>query len=259
MLILLSPAKTLDFSPADAELPTTKPTLLAEAHRLAKQLKQFSSADLQALMGVSDKLAATVRGYFVDFKTTGTAAAQRSKPAALAFRGDVYQGLAAETLAADDWDFAQRQVRILSGLYGVLRPLDLIQPYRLEMGTELATDRGGNLYEYWGDRIRKALAKDLRGAPEPVVVNLASQEYIRAAGLGQLGRRVVTPSFRDLHNGNYKVLSFFAKRARGVMARWLIERRADSPDQLLKFRRDGYRLNRELSQPDAPVFTRDKA
>ena len=258
MLILLSPAKTLDFSPLESELPTTEPALLTDANRLAKQVKQLAPAELRELMGISDRLAIATHGYFASWKATSAAAARVSKPAALAFRGDVYQGLAADDFHADDWEFAQRHVRILSGLYGVLWPLDRIQPYRLEMGAPLATERGDNLYAYWGERIRKLLAKELRAAESPTIVNLASQEYARAARLGELAGQAITPSFRDRHDGKYKVLSFFAKRARGAMARWLVQRRIVDADDVLKFRADGYRLNRELSTADAPVFTRDK-
>ena len=255
MLILISPAKTLDFSPR-TPLVGSKPRFMPQANKLAAQVQTLSAAKLAKLMNISPKLAETTHGFYAGWKTKYNAAG--AKEAIFAFRGDVYLGLEALELSHGDLEFAQDHLRILSGLYGVLRPLDLIQPYRLEMGTKLDGDHGKDLYAYWGDVVAKSLAKEAREQVAPVVVNLASQEYFAAADRAALKARVITPSFRDLHNGQYKVLSFFAKKARGMMARHLIESRAESPAEVLTFRMAGYRFNRELSTEEAPVFTRDK-
>ncbi|TWT86480.1 hypothetical protein Mal64_33050 [Pseudobythopirellula maris] len=262
MLILLSPAKTLDFSPAEDAPEATKPALHAEAKRLAATAKELSPAQIKKLMGVSDNLAGAAHGYFADWRQKWDA--RGAKQALLAFRGDVYQGLDADTLSADQLRRAQDSLRILSGLYGVLRPLDLIQPYRLEMGLGLKNERGKSVYEFWGDRVTKRLAADLEAAPAgepPLVVNLASQEYagvVDFSALGESGAEVITPAFKDLSKGKYRVVSFFAKRARGAMARHLIERGAKGPSAIKSFKTGGYRYNAELSTASKPVFTRDK-
>lgn len=255
MLILISPAKTLDFSPRTA-LVGSKPRFVPQANKLAAQVRTLSAAKLAKLMSISPKLAETTHGFYAAWKTKYNAAG--AKEAISAFRGDVYLGLEALELSDSDLEFAQEHLRILSGLYGVLRPLDLIQPYRLEMGTKLGGDHGKDLYAYWGDAVAKSLAKEARAQGAPVVLNLASQEYFGVADRPALKSRVVTPSFRDLHKGEYKVISFFAKKARGMMARYLIESRAESPAELLTFRAAGYRYNRQLSTEEAPVFTRDQ-
>lgn len=256
MLILISPAKTLDFSPR-TPLVGSKPRFMPQANKLAKQVRTLSSAKLARLMSISPKLAETTYGFYAAWKTKYNASS--AKEAIFAFRGDVYLGLEALELSDSELEFAQEHLRILSGLYGVLRPLDLIQPYRLEMGTKLGGDHGKDLYAYWGDAIAKSLAKEARDKESsPVVVNLASQEYFAAVDRAPLKSRVITPSFRDLHKGEYKVISFFAKKARGMMARHLIESRAESPAELLKFRTAGYRYNAALSSEVVPVFTREK-
>lgn len=255
MLVLISPAKTLDFSPR-TPLVGSKPRFMPRANKLAKQVRELSAAKLARLMSISPKLAETTHGFYAAWKSKYNAAG--AKEAIFAFRGDVYLGLEALELSDRDLEFAQDHLRILSGLYGVLRPLDLIQPYRLEMGTQFAGDHGKDLYAYWGDAIAKSLATEMRGQRTPVVVNLASQEYFAAADRPALKARVITPSFRDLHKGEYKVISFFAKKARGMMARHLIESHADSPKELLTFRTAGYRYNAVLSSKEAPVFTREK-
>lgn len=254
MLILISPAKTLDFSPR-TPLVGSKPRFMPQANKLAEQVRTLSAAKLAKLMSISPKLAETTHGFYAAWKTKYNAAG--AKEAIFAFRGDVYLGLEALELSEGDLEFAQEHLRILSGLYGVLRPLDLIQPYRLEMGTRLGGDHGKDVYAYWGDAIAKSLAKEAREQETPIVVNLASQEYFAVADRPALKARVITPSFRDLHNGAYKVISFFAKKARGMMARHLIETRAESPAELLTFRTAGYRYNAALSTEEAPVFTRD--
>lgn len=255
MLILISPAKTLDFSPQPAHA-ATKPQFLTQANRLAKHAQSLTPAKLGKLMSISPKLAETANGYFADWKAKYDA--KGTKEAVFAFRGDVYIGLDADTLSMADLQFAQEHLRILSGLYGVLRPLDLIQAYRLEMSIRLAGDYGKDLYAHWGDAVAKSLTKEAKQAGEGVIVNLASQEYFAVADRPALKGRVITPAFREKHNGKFSVISFFAKKARGMMARHLIETRADSLAAILKFRAGGYRFNAELSTEDEPVFTRDK-
>lgn len=257
MLILLSPAKTLDFTPTERDLPATKPALHGEAKKLASVAKELSVGEVAKLMELSDKLAATAHGYLQDWKAKWDP--KDAKQAGLAFRGDVYQGLDADTLTDKQLDKAQGSVRILSGLYGVLRPLDLIQPYRLEMGRKLANPRGKSVYDWWGDRVTTRLNADLAesGDTEPIVVDLASNEYASVVDLKAIEARVVTPEFRDKKNDKYRVISFFAKRARGAMTRHLVRARSNGLAAIDSFDWEGYTLNDELSKPDRPVFTRD--
>lgn len=240
MLTLLSPAKRLDFDAWDQGLPVTKPRLQSESKELLPILKELSPKDLIGLMGISDSLAELNVQRFSEMKFPHTK--KNAKPAALAFKGDVYLGLEAETLSPEDLDFAQGQVRILSGLYGVLRPLDLIQPYRLEMGTSLKNPRGKDLYQFWGELLTQRLKQDLRGHTHKVVVNLASNEYASAVQLKDLGVPVVTPVFQEVKGGKARVLSFFAKKARGIMARWMVTQRLEAPESLEGFQEDGYEL-----------------
>lgn len=250
MLILLSPAKNLDWSPAPDALEKTAPALLKDAKALAKTAKGLTAADLKQLMDLSDKLADLNRARF---KAFGSKASQAdAKQAILAFNGEVYQGLAAKTLAADDLSFAQQHVRILSGLYGLLRPLDAIEPYRLEMGVKLATERGEDLYDFWGAKIAKAINGESNG----VVVNLASDEYFSAVDRKTLKGRVITPKFLDVKDGKARSVFLFVKRARGLMARFAIQRRITDPDALKRFDVDGYRFDASASEGDAWVFTR---
>ena len=261
MLILLSPAKTLDFEPAPRDLPATKPVFTAEANKLAKRVAELSPAQLKKLMSVSDKLAEATHEFYATRKSKWDA--KGAKQAAIAFKGDVYQGLDADSLTSKQLDNAQTHLRILSGLYGVLKPLDLIQPYRLEMGSKLKNDRGKDLYAWWGDSVTESLAEDLAEATprgkEPVVVNLASNEYWSVVKPKQLEARVVTPAFKDKKGGQYKMISFFAKQARGMMARHLIQSRSAGDKAIESFASAGYRYNEKLSSPDGPVFTRDSA
>lgn len=261
MLILLSPAKTLDFAPIDRELPATKPPLHAEAKKLAAVAKELSENDVAKLMDLSDPLAETAHGYLQSWKAKWDA--KGAKQAGLAFRGDVYQGLDADTLTDKQLDTAQTHLRILSGLYGVLRPLDLIQPYRLEMGRKLANPRGKDLYAWWGELVTDVLNDELADATlrdaEPLVVNLASNEYWSVVKKKQLEARVITPVFKDKKGSGYRVVSFFAKRARGAMARHLLKARKRDESAIRGFKADGYAYNAELSKPDSPVFTRETA
>lgn len=257
MLVLLSPAKSLDL---DSPLVTdrhTDPRMLEESEQLIEVMRQKSPEEIARLMKVSDAIAMLNHQRFQDFTTPFTAS--NARPAVLTFSGDVYQGMrAAERFDTRDFTEAQKTVRILSGLYGLLRPLDLIQPYRLEMGTRLATERGKDLYEWWGDRITEQVRADLAESPGAgFVVNLASHEYSSAVDLGALGVPVVSPRFEDrAPSGGYKVISFHAKKARGEMAAWMVQQRMRKLSDLAAFDGAGYRLVTEESTDTVPVFRR---
>ena len=273
MLFLLSPAKTLDYETplppafdtvsAEAKPGAFTPKHGAEAASLIEILRGKSVADVAALMDLSTDLATLNVDRYRAWSPR--ASVHNSRPALFAFNGDVYDGLQARTLGAEDLAWAQQHLRLLSGLYGVLRPLDRLQPYRLEMGTSLATGRGASLYAWWGDTVAKDLNALQRGERDPVVVNLASQEYFRvtqasdAKGRRTLKARVVECVFEDEKNGDWKVISFFAKRARGSMARHAIRHRSDTPESLTAFAEDGYRFAPEASTPDRLVFRRPEA
>ncbi|MFC0632466.1 peroxide stress protein YaaA [Brevundimonas balnearis] len=252
MLIVLSPAKRLDFSEPALSVAPTRPRMADDIASLAKTAKRQTKADLRRLMGISDDLARLNRERFQAFDP----ASDEGLPAALAFAGDVYQGLEARTLDAEALAFAQDRVRILSGLYGVLRPLDLIQPYRLEMGTRLKTRRGASLYDFWGDRISKLLNADAEGHADPTLVNLASQEYFGAVDAKALKLPVVTPQFREAKDGESRIISFFAKKARGTMARFAIDARVERAEDLKRFDRDGYRFDPDASTESDWIFIR---
>ena len=254
MLILLSPAKNLDYSPPQLDLVRTAPRMADDLAALAKVTVKLNRANIAKMMQLSDKLADLNWHRFQSL--TSTLESEETLQAALAFNGDVYQGLSARTLSRDDLDWAQGHLRILSGLYGVLRPLDAIAPYRLEMGTKLKTKRGETLYDFWGNRISKALNHDLTDQEEPVVVNLASTEYFGAVDKKALKARIVTCHFKEIKNGEARVLSFYAKKARGMMARFAIERRIDTPEALKDFTSEGYSFDATVSKPDSFVFTR---
>lgn len=254
MICLLSPAKTLDFSPVDGALACTRPDFLGDTSRLVKRARELDHGDLRELMGISDKLAELNHQRFREFKLRP--GEQDGKPAALAFQGDVYQGLDAASLAPEDLAYAQEHVRILSGLYGVLRPLDRIQPYRLEMGSRLENERGKDLYAFWGDKLARAIDKELKGRAVPVVVNLASGEYFKAVDRKKLKARVVTPVFKEIKDGQAKVISFVAKRSRGMMARWLVQERIEDPEQIKDFDLGGYRFMPTMSDRDNWEFQR---
>ena len=257
MLIVVSPAKALDYS---SKLPTRKhsqPRMLDEASPLVDVMRQKSPDEIAKLMGISAELAELNFERYTDWEAPFTPGDAR--PALLAFAGDVYQGMdAAATFTERDYTHAQKVLRILSGLYGVLRPLDLMQPYRLEMGSKLATERGRDLYSYWGEHITEVLNEDLAASPGPaVVVNLASHEYFRSVDVGRLAGRLVTPAFLDGRgDGEPKMISFFAKRARGAMAGWIIRNRVKSVRGLRDFDGLGYRFDAEQSATDRPVFVR---
>ncbi len=257
MLTVLSPAKTLDFeTPATTKI-ATQPRMLESSEVLVDRLRTMSADQLSSLMGISEKLGELNRARFKSWSPPFTRT--NAKQAVLAFKGDVYRGLEAESFTAEDFRFAQKHIRILSGLYGVLRPLDLIQPYRLEMGTRLKNEHGGNLYHYWGEDITKELNKQLASLKSSTLVNLASAEYFKSVDTTVLKADVVTPTFLDFKNGNYKIISFYAKRARGMMASWIVRNRIKDTGKLRKFNAAGYRYSADHSDPDSPAFVRDGA
>lgn len=250
MLVVVSPAKKMDMSPVEGVAPT-RPAFRAEAEALAQVARGLDIGDLQKLMKISENLARLNADRFAEFGT------MEEKPAALAFAGDTYQGLEAGSLDADEMAWAQDHFRILSGLYGLLRPLDAIEPYRLEMGSRLATDRGRTLYDYWGDRISRALNAQAREIGTETLVNCASQEYFGAVDRDALDLRVITPVFMEEKAGTPKIVSFYAKKARGAMARFVIQHRLTDADALKEFDTGGYRYNAEMSEGDSMVFLRD--
>ncbi|OIQ82092.1 hypothetical protein GALL_361240 [mine drainage metagenome] len=255
MLIVLSPAKTLDYTSPIPEVAPTQPRFKREAAELVALLREYSPAALSRLMGISDKLAVLNADRYAAWSETFDAS--NSRAAVLAFDGDVYDGLAARKLDVAALDWAQRHLALLSGLYGVLRPLDLMQPYRLEMGTKLVNHAGRDLYAFWGSRIALTLREQLLAHPHPVLVNLASEEYFGAVDVDALALPVVQPVFQDAGAGGaYRVVSFHAKRARGLMARWAIEHRVDDPQALKGFDAAGYAWAPAASDATRWVFRR---
>lgn len=255
MLTLLSPAKSLDWSPTPG-VDTTTPRLSSDFGVLMRQAKRLKPADLKTLMKLSDKLAQLNHERFQEMTAAPDPA--RDRPAALAFAGDVYQGLDARSLSPEALDWAQERVAILSGLYGVLRPLDLIQPYRLEMGTRLKTRRGISLYDFWGDRVSLTLNAQLKAHDEPTVIDLASGEYGRVVTKKLNARRIV-PVFQEVEaDGRHRIISFFAKRARGQMTRFIIDQRIDTPAGVKDFTTGGYVFQPSLSASERWVFTRPR-
>ncbi|MDH0895047.1 MULTISPECIES: peroxide stress protein YaaA [unclassified Pseudomonas] len=255
MLLVISPAKTLDYDTPPATARFTQPQFLDHAQELIGQLREMSPAQIGELMHLSDKLAALNVARYGSWHPDFTP--DNAKQALLAFKGDVYTGLNAEDFSEADFDFAQAHLRMLSGLYGVLRPLDLMQPYRLEMGTKLANARGNNLYDFWGERISGWLDEALAEQGDDVLLNLASNEYFSAVKRKALKARVIDTEFKDLKNGQYKIISFYAKKARGLMARYVIKERIRDPERLKDFDYQGYRYSAEQSGPDSLVFLRD--
>ncbi len=254
MLAIISPAKSLDFSPQSLVTRKTKPAFLKDSEALIEVMREKSPDDLRALMGISEKLADLNYERFQKWENPYPRG--EAKQAVLAFRGDVYQGFELETFEEADWAFAQDHLRILSGLYGLLRPLDLILPYRLEMGTKLATSRGKDLYAFWGDQLTEALNKALKKQGDDVLVNLASNEYFGAVRPSVLKGRIVTPVFKDMKNGRLKIISFFAKKARGMMADHIIRHGLSEIDDLKGFDGGDYGFDASLSDESTLVFTR---
>ena len=255
MLFLISPAKSLDYeSPISAELPHTLPVFKKQPLELIEVLREKSPQQISELMSISDKLAVLNVGRYEAFSARFTA--KNSRQAVLAFNGDVYEGLNAASLKPRELDWAQEHVVILSGLYGVLRPLDLLQPYRLEMGTRLENAKGSNLYQFWGTQIADYLNERGDAQSERIVVNLASQEYFKAVDLKALKASVVECVFEDFKGGKYKIISFHAKRARGLMVRWAVQHKAKKVADLRKFNLEGYALAEQASTPGKLVFRR---
>jgi len=254
MLIIISPAKTLDFN-SDLELGKyTIPEYLDESEVLVKELKQFDVSALKDLMHISNSLAELnyerFQMWHPEFNT------DNARQALFAFKGEVYNGLKAGTYDVEDIAYAQEHLRILSGLYAVLKPLDLIQAYRLEMGTHVKTNRGTTLYEFWGDRITKSLNKEMKRQKEKVLVNLASNEYFKSIDPKKLNAEIITPVFLDYNGGKYRIVTFFAKNARGLMTSFLIKNRIENPEEIKLFDEAGYYYNDQLSKDHKIVFTR---
>jgi len=254
MLMLLSPAKTLDYKTPVTTNSFSIPDYLGKSAELVKVLKQKSFLDLMELMQVSQKIAELNVERFNQWKLPFST--ENAKQAVLAFKGDVYTGLDASALSENRLAYTQSHLRILSGLYGLLRPLDLMQPYRLEMGLKLTTKKGENLYQFWGEKITDALNVLLAKQDEPVLINLASNEYFKSVQKKNLDGRLITPEFKDWKNGKYKMISFFAKKARGLMVRYAIDHNIQKAEVLQNFDYDGYHFNLELSQADKWVFSR---
>lgn len=254
MLILLSPAKALDYKTPPHIATCTQPAYLKQSETLIRQLRKLSPADIANLMDLSDSLALLNFNRYADWSLPFTP--ENAKQAVLAFDGDVYDGLDAKNLSAADLDFAQQHVRILSGLYGILKPLDLMQPYRLEMGTRFANEGGKDLYAFWGETLLNAINAELEAMPQPVAVNLASEEYFKAAVGRKIKGQVIQPVFEDWKTGKYKIISFFAKRARGLMTRYAVENRLTAPEGLKNFASDGYAFAPEASDDKTWVFRR---
>ena len=254
MIIVLSPAKTLDYE-FESNYEHSVPALLSQSSKLISNLKTKEPKDIASLMGLSDKLATLNFDRYQSWSPAKKVSAD-SKPSMLVFKGDVYQGLQAEDLNNSQMKFAQKHIRILSGLYGILRPLDLMKPYRLEMGTKLETSEGKNLYEFWGDKVQKNVLNELKVQRSDLLINLASKEYFTVLGKLPEDINVVTPTFKDYKNGNYKIISFYAKKARGLMAKWIIQNKVTNFEDLSGFDVDGYKYSKAESTATVPVFLR---
>lgn len=257
MLIVISPAKKLDMQPESSALTrTTQPAFRGKTEELLSQLKTFTSKDFKTLMGVSDAIANLNRERYQQWQASYTK--DNAKAALLAFKGDVYQGMSPDTFDAGDMDYAQGHLRILSGLYGYLRPKDLMQPYRLEMGTALKNSAGNNLYDFWKTEVTQALNKSIRKNQEKYLVNLASNEYFKVLDTKTLDVEVITPVFKDYKNGQYKVISFLAKKARGMMCAYLIKNRVEDIEAIKKFSEAGYHFDKPSSNNKELVFLRKR-
>lgn len=254
MLIVLSPAKSLDYKTPAKVKASTLPEFASESAKLIADLKKLSPQDIADLMGLADQLAVLNVGRYRDWSKKFTE--ENSKPAIYAFNGDVYDGFDVNSLNSKALDFAQDHLRILSGLYGALRPLDLMQPYRLEMGTTFKNPRGKDLYAFWGERVTDSLKKILEKQKKPVLLNLASEEYFKVLQAKNLECPIISPVFQDVKGGKYKIISFYAKRARGLMARYVVENRITEPTDLKGFNLDGYKYFASESTPEKPLFRR---
>jgi len=253
MFCVVSPAKKLDFDTPAVDVRHTQPHFLDDTVELSQTTQELTRSDLSRLMKISDKLADLNYERFQAFSTPFTT--QNAKPAALAFSGDTYVGLDAQSLSEDDFAFAQDHFGILSGFYGLLRPLDLMQPYRLEMGTRLANSRGASLYEFWGSLISERLNEIMADQDEKVIINCASNEYFKAVDKKALDGQVITPVFKEIKSGVAKTIGLMAKRARGSMARYIIQNRIDTPEAIKDFDLGGYVYRDDLSKGNDWVFT----
>ena len=254
MLAILSPAKSLDYESKLATKKFSEPGFVEDSQQLIKRLREFTPDQLSSLMGISDNLAELNHRRYAEWQPEFTSCVAR--PALLAFKGDVYIGLEGPTMSERDFTWAQKHIRILSGLHGILRPLDRIRPYRLEMGTQLPTQRGKNLYEFWGEQVTEALNAAIAEQGDNVLINLASDEYYGVLQPENIDARIIKVHFREWKNGQFKFLSFFAKKARGSMARYMVDNRVKTLKALRAFDYDGYTYNSDLSSADDWVFTR---
>ena len=254
MLVILSPAKTLDFDANFATPPVTEPTFFEDSVELIKSLNSMTKTEIANLLKISDSLAEL---NFIRYKNFALSFANsQSKPAITSFRGDVYKAFERENFSQEDYQFLQQHLRILSGLYGILKPLDGIQPYRLEMGTPLINSRGKNLYSFWKNKVTQSLADTLAQDTFPVLINLASKEYFSVVEPKNLGFPIITITFKEEREGKLKVIPIQAKRARGVMANWIVKNRIDSPQKLFNFAENKYKYQPEISSDSEYVFIR---
>ncbi|MDD3738932.1 MAG: peroxide stress protein YaaA [Lentimicrobiaceae bacterium] len=250
MIILLSPAKTLDFETATPVKDTSTPNFIKQANTLQNELAKFNYQDLAKLMTISDNLAQLNEMRYKNWNKA------EERQAIYAYKGDVYEGLDAYSLSKKQINFAQKHVVIISGLYGALKPLDLIKPYRLDMSTKLKVDKNNNLYSFWGDKITEYVNLLLKENKSDIVVNLASNEYFKAIDTKKLNAKIVTPIFKDFSNGQYKVISFLAKKARGLMTRYIVENEINKPEDLIGFNDSGYMYKGDISTKDTLYFYR---
>ena len=257
MLLVISPAKTLDYDTPAKTQSFTVPDYLDDSQQLINRARRYSALDIAEVMDVSMNIAELNHQRFANWRQPFTP--DNAKQAMLAFKGDVYTGLDAESFKAADFKFAQKHLRILSGLYGLLRPLDLMQPYRLEMGRKVDNDRGKNLYEFWGTTITEGLNAQLKKLKSEVLVNLASNEYFKSVKPKALKAEIITPEFKDWKNGDYKMMGVYAKKARGQLSRFVIQNQITEPEAMKEFAVDGYRFNKKLSAGNKWVFTRKQA
>jgi len=257
MISIISPSKTQDFADDSLDIKKikhTEPALLDESGILVKELRKKSVADIESLMSVSENIATLNHERFQQFSTPFTT--DNARQALLAFKGDVYTGIAIQEYKKADFDYAQNHLCILSGLYGLLRPLDLIQPYRLEMKTKLTNPKGKDLYQFWDIKITEALNERLKGHQSKVLINLASNEYFKAIKTAQLDADIITPTFKENKDGKYKTIAIFAKKARGLMANYIVKERIDKPEKLKTFNLEGYEYSENLSSAKEWVFVR---
>ena len=254
MLIVISPAKTLDYETPPVTKTRSQPAYLKDAKQLIERARAYSAQDIMDLMSVSPKIAELNVQRFANWRTPFNT--KNAKQAVLAFKGDVYTGLDAETFSEADFQFAQEHLRILSGLYGLLRPLDLMQAYRLEMGRKVDTERGKNLYQFWGSSLTEGLNAQLDVLGSEYLINLASNEYFKSVKPKELNATIITPEFKDYKNGAYKMMGVYAKKARGMLSRYIIQNQLTDPEQMKAFNEAGYRYNASMSKEHTWVFTR---